>query len=115
MTIPINQFISVLALDNKMDFLTHMSGTDSIIVDNFNIQYLEDVLRNHKSQLSMVEKSVFGNDTIENNIDKILQEVNSINGKDILIRYLIIRYKMPDNISPFEYNGKVVGWQTYTK
>jgi len=114
MKLRINEFITITLYDNQMEFLKGVSGTDSIMIDNFSIQRLETVLRKHKSQLSMVETSVYGDNLIENNIDKILDKVNEANGKDMIIRYLTIRYDLPKNVTPLEHNGKIVGWQTYT-
>lgn len=110
----INQFITVILLDSKVDFFTHMSGTDNIIIDNFTISKLADVLNKHRSQMSMMESSIIGNDTIERNKEKILYEVNNVNGRDILVRYLIVRYNLPDNITPVKHDGRIVGWQTIT-
>jgi hypothetical protein len=123
-TIMINNFITLMAFDNDMDFFRKVKGDDRIAVLNYTDESFEKQFENNKSYLSIMESSILGSNTIENSKDKIFSEVKRLS---VDKKHFIVRYKLPD-VTPvyadikyqLKYGGeyiverRCVGFQTVT-
>lgn len=103
--IEINTFITVMAFNNESEFFREVKGTDAIgITDKSNII---DTINNHKSCFSMIEGSVIGENTIENNKDNIIRAINILTADE---KWIILRYVMPKIDLIYDNNPRIIGW-----
>lgn len=104
-TIEINTFITIMAFDNANDFFVKVRGEDAIAVtDKGNII---DAINKHKSVFSMAHEWVVGKNTIENNKDKILSVLNTLNPNE---KWIIVRYIIPEIDYIYDNRPRIVGW-----
>lgn len=104
-TIEINTFITIIAFDNENDFFRKVKCDDAIAVtDKCNII---DSIDKHKSCLSIINQSIIGNNTIENNKDKILNVVNTFNSNE---KWIIVRYTIPEIDYIYDNRPRIIGW-----
>jgi hypothetical protein len=106
-TIKINEFIIIMGFDNEMDFFRQVKGDDPVGVLYPNT--IEKELDRHKSHFSLMESWMIGENTIEKNKEKILQEVKNINKK-----HIIVRYELPEITPIYSTQPRIVGWSTTT-
>lgn len=107
--IKITEHIFMFVFDNETDFFRKVEGSDSFaITDKVNF---EDALNKHKSIFSMIEESIIGKNSIENNKDKILQEFKELS---IDFKWIIIRYVLPKVEYIYDTQPRIVGWSYQT-
>lgn len=103
--IEINTFITIMAFENENDFFRMVKCDDAIAVtDKGNII---NTINNHKSCLSIIEQSVIGENTIENNKDKIFSVLNNLNPNE---KWIIARYIMPKVDYIYDNRPRIIGW-----
>lgn len=108
--IKINEFISMFAFDNESDFFRKVKCDDAIAVTN-KISF-EETLNNFESRFSMIELSIIGEENIENNKDKILEEYKRLSAD---MKWIIVRYVLPKIEYIYDTRPRIVGWKTESK
>lgn len=106
----ITDLITLIGFNNQHDFFRKVKGTDDIIVTDVNDFKLS--LNNHISRLSLIDKSLIGNNTIENNKEKIIEEFEKF-GDDF--KWFIVRYNLPKIEYIYDNKPRIIGYSIETK
>lgn len=110
--IKINEFIVIWAFDNRNDFFRKVEGSDVIAMLEYSYLKMEKLLLNYKSHLSIMQSWVVGNNTIENNKLKILEEVKKLSEDK---KFIIIRYQLPEITPIYSENPVIIGCKTISR
>ncbi len=103
--IKITEFICMFAFDNQTDFFHKVEGSDNIAITD-KVDF-EEAINNHKSIFSMIDESIIGKNSIENNKDKILQEFKKLSAD---YKWLIVRYVLPKIEYIYDKSPRIIGW-----